>query len=152
MRLRLLASVLLILASTATVAAQSGDQAEFGALLDKFWTAWGTLDPDKAAPFYAKDAGLVFYDLAPLKYNGWGEYETGVLKVFADFESLRLNRNDDLRVSRKGKLAWTTHTVNASIKTKSGGMLELKVRHTAIWERRGKDWLVVHEHVSVPMP
>ena len=149
---RLLAVALPALTSMATVAAKSRDQAEFGALLDKFWTAWSTLDPDKAAPFYAKDAGLVFYDLAPLKFNGWEEYRAGVLKTFADFESLRVTRNDDLQVSRKGKLAWTTHTANVSIKTKGGATMELKARQTAIWERRGKEWLIVHEHISVPLP
>jgi hypothetical protein len=35
--------------------------------------AWQTLDTAKAAPFYAKDAGLAFYDVAPLKYTGWQE-------------------------------------------------------------------------------
>jgi ketosteroid isomerase-like protein len=24
------------------------------------------------------------------------------------------------------------------------------MRHTAIWEKRANDWLIVHEHVSVP--
>jgi ketosteroid isomerase-like protein len=30
--------------------------------------------------------------------------------------------------------------------------MELDARHTAIWERRGGKWLVVHEHISVPLP
>jgi hypothetical protein len=38
--------------------------------LEKLFTAWSDLDPAKAAPFYAKDADLTFFDIAPMKYNG----------------------------------------------------------------------------------
>ena len=48
---------------------------EFGGLIKQYYTAWSTLDPDRAAPLYAKDADLVFFDIAPLKYSGgWQEY------------------------------------------------------------------------------
>jgi hypothetical protein len=29
--------------------------------------------------------------------------------------------------------------------------LDLECRHTAIWEKRGAKWLIVHEHVSAPL-
>jgi ketosteroid isomerase-like protein len=34
---------------------------------------------------------------------------------------------------------------------KDGKGLEADTRQTAIWEKRGGKWLIVHEHVSVPM-
>jgi ketosteroid isomerase-like protein len=37
-------------------------------------------------------------------------------------------------------------------KTKDGKSIDLQVRYTGIWERRGKTWLLVHEHLSVPLP
>jgi ketosteroid isomerase-like protein len=30
--------------------------------------------------------------------------------------------------------------------------MEVDGRHTAIWEKRGAKWLIVHEHVSAPLP
>jgi ketosteroid isomerase-like protein len=129
----------------------SGDSAEFKALTDRYYTAWSSLNPDNAAPMYAKDADLVFYDIAPLKYTGWSEYDKGVRNVFSGFESLKLTPNNDLKVSRHGNIAWTTATVHLSAKQKGGGPIELECRHTAIWEKRGSQWLIVHEHFSTPL-
>ena len=44
-------------------------------LVESYYAAWNTLDADNPASFYAKDAKLVFFDLTPLKYNGWAEYK-----------------------------------------------------------------------------
>jgi ketosteroid isomerase-like protein len=38
-----------------------------------------------------------------------------------------------------------------SEKTKDGKAVETQVRYTGIWERRGRNWLLVHEHLSTPM-
>jgi hypothetical protein len=51
--------------------------------LQRLYTAWSDLDPAKAAPFYAKDADLVFFDIAPMKYTSWSEYVSGVPDAFA---------------------------------------------------------------------
>jgi len=135
-----------------TQAAKRGD-AEFKALIDRYYQAWSSANPENAAPLYAKDADLVFYDLAPLKYTGWAEYKVGVQKAFFDhMETGKLTPKDDLRVTRKGNVAWTTVTGHLSAKMKNGQALEADFRHTAIWEKSGGKWVIVHEHVSVPMP
>src|SRR5438552_11541415 len=51
-------------------------------LAQKVMDAWATLDTSKPAPYYAKDGDNVYFDLLPLKYNGWDEYSKGVTKVF----------------------------------------------------------------------
>jgi ketosteroid isomerase-like protein len=43
-------------------------------------------------------------------------------------------------------------SLHLSIAFKDGKTEEIDARHTAIWEKRGGKWLIVHEHVSVPMP
>ena len=151
MKTKTLAPICLLLCLAGTSSAQSGDQAQFKSLLEKFWAAWSTLDVQKAAPFYAKDAGLVFFDVAPLKYTGWEEYQAGAAKVFADWASMKAALNDDLKVDRRKKIAWTSHTVDGEIQPKTGPPMKLKFRHTAVWERLGNNWVIVHEHVSVPM-
>jgi len=68
---------------------------------------WSTGDPTKVAPLFAKDPDLIFFDITPLKYNGWGEYEKGVAVVFADYQSLKCTVNDDAHGGRSGNQAWT---------------------------------------------
>ena len=42
--------------------------------------------------------------------------------------------------------------LNLSANPKAGGAMEVDCRHTAIWEKGGGKWLIVHEHVSAPLP
>src|SRR5882757_467752 len=42
---------------------QATDQARFRALIDAYCTAWSTADANAPAKFYAKDEGLIFYDI-----------------------------------------------------------------------------------------
>jgi len=125
---------------------------DFKALMAKTIAAWATLDPAKAAPYYAKDVGLAFYDLAPLKYTGWAEYQAGTTQLFAGFSSLKLAVNDDVRTQQRGNVAWGSATVRGEMVKKDGSKQALDARWSVIWEKRGNDWLVVHEHFSLPAP
>src|SRR5271167_138975 len=58
------------------------DEATFRKLIDGYCGAWSSGNPANATKFYAQDAGLIFYDLAPFQYNGWKEYLVGVQKEF----------------------------------------------------------------------
>lgn len=141
------------LARAKRTAAKPAPDAEFKKMIDEYYTAWSTLNPDNAAKYYAKDADIVFYDVAPLKYNSWAEYRAGVIKAFTEpMLSGKLTPNDDLKVTRRGAIVWTTVTFHLSAKPKAGGAMEVDCRHTAIWEKRGGKWLIVHEHVSAPLP
>jgi ketosteroid isomerase-like protein len=132
----------------------TGVDAEFKKLIEDYYAAWSMLNTDAPAKYYAKDADLVFYDIAPMKYNSWQAYHDGVQKYFFDTAtSAKLVPNmNDLKVTRRGDVAWTTVTFHLSSALKAGGATELDARHTAIWERIGGRWLIVHEHVSVPLP
>ena len=129
-----------------------GEMAEFKGMIDRYALTWSTLNPDSAGVLYAKDADLVFYDLAPLKYAGWSEYNKGVRDVFAGFETMTLTPSTDLKVTRQGKIAWTTVTYHTSVKPKGGDPMQMDARQTLIWEKRDGKWLIVHEHFSAPLP
>jgi ketosteroid isomerase-like protein len=134
-------------------ASKSRETDEFNGFLKEYYATWSTLDPDKAAHFYAKDADLVFYDIAPLKYDhGWQQYrDTFKNSVAPTFASLRITPNDDLKVIRKGSVALTTLTFHVVARMKEGAPLDFDGRHTIFWERRHGHWLIVHEHVSKPL-
>src|SRR5262245_16966913 len=74
------------LASNLNAATAADD--DLRALVARYWTAWQS-GPDAAAPLYAKDADLVFYDLEPLKYVGWNQYKRGVVpNILEKFSSI----------------------------------------------------------------
>lgn len=127
--------------------------ADFQTMIIEYYEAWSTLNPDNAAKYYAKDADIIFYDIAPLEYHSWSQYKAGVIKAFTEtMSSGRLTPNNDLKVTQRGNIVWTTVTFHLSAKPKAGGALEVDCRHTAIWEKRGSKWLIVHEHISAPLP
>ena len=145
-------SMLLCALPASSAPKSSGGDAEFKALIKQYYEAWSSANTDKPAPLYAKDPDLVFYDVAPLKYTGWEEYKQGVQKNLLDqISSGVLTPKDDLKVNRRGNIAWTTVTGHFSAKMKDGKAMEMETRHTAIWEKRGGKWLIVHEHVSAPV-
>ena len=83
----------------------ASDDAKFRKLIDDYCAAWSTGNADAPAKFYAKDNGLVFYDLAPFSYHSWKEYHDGVQKeFFANMASGTLTAGKDLRVSRRGTM------------------------------------------------
>lgn len=127
------------------------DKTSFKELIEQYYAAWNTGDPANAAPLYAKDANLIFYDITPLKYNGWREYDAGVRNVLGTFASAKFVPQPDMNVTRHGSIAWTTVTWHLSGKKKTGETVEMDGRHTAIWENRAGKWLIVHEHFSAPL-
>ncbi len=161
MRIRLTPLLLAILLTAVMVSAQHttgaankqsvGAESEIRTTLEQLYAAWSDLDPAKAAPFYAKDPDLAFFDVAPMKYTGWSEYAAGVPKAFANYRSAKFTLNDDLRVHRHGNLAWATATWRGELARKDGANEHIEGRYTAVLEKRGKGWLLVHEHMSVPL-
>jgi uncharacterized protein (TIGR02246 family) len=124
----------------------------FRALIQSLYDAWSDLDAAKAAPFYAKEADHVFFDITPLKYTGWTEYAEGVPKAFAAYSSGKFTVGKDFKVHRHGNLAWATATWRAELLKKDGAKENAEGRYTVVLEKRGDDWLIVHEHMSVPAP
>jgi ketosteroid isomerase-like protein len=128
------------------------DEATFRSLIDDYCAAWSAGNADAPAKFYAQNDGLVFYDVAPFAYHSWKEYHAGVQKEFLDgADAVKLTAGKDLRVTRRGLIAWTTVTIHLYEKAKDGKTTDADMRYTGIWERRGAKWLLVHEHLSVPM-
>jgi len=119
------------------------------ALMQQIWDAWSTRDPANAAKFYAKGPHM-FFDIAPLKYESWKEYENGVKTVLAGFSSLKCMVNNDAQIHPHGNLVWGTATVHVVEVKTDGTNGESDFRWTVVWEKQAGQWLIVHEHVSEP--
>jgi ketosteroid isomerase-like protein len=124
---------------------------ELKTLMRRIMHAWDELDPAKAAPYYAKDPNLIFYDNSPLKYTGWKEYASGVPKEFAGYKSYKTTLADDIAAHRLGNFAWGIATWRADAIKKNGSTEVVYGRWTVLFEKRGEQWLIIHEHVSVPV-
>jgi ketosteroid isomerase-like protein len=139
-----------ILATAATSADR--EEAALRGLVPNIVAAWGTMDISKIATYYAADADFAYFDIVPLKYNNWKEYSAGAQKyLFDPNRSISAKLNDDLAVHRRGSLAWATFTLAIDLVSKEGGASHLNARWSMVLEKRAKGWIVVHEHVSVPL-
>jgi ketosteroid isomerase-like protein len=101
--------------------------------------------------FYAKDAGLAFFDVMPLKYRGWQDYQDGFQKIAAGYRSLDITVAPDFHATQAGDVAWVTYTLDLVMQPTTGDAVKVEARGTDILEKRGEEWMIVHEHVSVPM-
>ncbi len=120
------------------------------AYLQKIWDGWSTLDPANVAQYYASGSH-VFFDIAPLKYNSWEEYDKGVKGVLSGYKSAKFTLNDDLAIHPHGDLVWATATVKSEMTTKAGKVEMSDMRWTGVLENQDGKWLIIHEHVSAPV-
>lgn len=120
------------------------------AYMQKIWDGWSTLDTANVAQYYASGPHT-FFDIAPLKYNSWDEYQAGVKSVVAGYKSAKFTVNDDAAIHPEGDWAWGTATVAEEMTTKAGKVEMGNFRWTVIWQNQDGKWLIVHEHVSAPL-
>ena len=78
------------------------------AYLQKIWDGWSTLDPTAQKQYYAQGPH-VFFDIAPLKYANWDEYQAGVTQVLATYKTARCTVNDDAQIHKSGEAYWIRH-------------------------------------------
>ena len=89
------------------------------AYLQKIWDGWSTLDTANVAKFYATGPHT-FFDIAPLKYGSWDEYEKGAKGVLSGYKSAKFTVNDDAAIHPHGDLVWATATIKEEMTTKTG--------------------------------
>jgi len=136
---------------TLSTASADRDEDTVRALVPKIVNAWGSLNMSNVDPYYATDADFAFFDILPLKYNNWSEYRQGAQKVFFDPNQSVKATVSYLRVHTRSSLAWATFIVGLDLTPKQGNPSHLDARWTMVLEKRLKDWIVVHEHVSAPL-
>jgi ketosteroid isomerase-like protein len=118
--------------------------------LQKIWNGWAALNPSDQAQYYAKGPHT-FFDIAPVKYSSWDEYQAGVTKLLAGYKAGKFVVNDDAQIHPAGDIVWTTATVASDMTTKAGKREMGTFRWTAVFQKQEGKWLIIHEHVSAPM-
>ena len=125
-------------------------QAEVGALLDSRSEAVWTKDIDRLMSFYSPD--VVYFDLVPgLQYTGSTALRARFLNWFDAFDGSIGQEIRDLNVPASGDIAAAYMLIRASGTLKNGREVGYWVRATTCCRRSDQGWLVVHEHVSLPV-
>ena len=98
---------------------QSAGRLPDKAYLQKILDGWSAGNAANMAQYY--DQGQYnFFDIAPLKYSNWAEYQKGVTELLKGYKSLKLTLNDDTQIHTDGNLTWTTTTVKEDAVTAAG--------------------------------
>jgi ketosteroid isomerase-like protein len=151
---RVVVVVMVLMVALSFGQAKKGAKAAGGgpdkAFMQKVWDGWSTLDVSNVSEFYATGPH-VFFDIAPLKYASWEEYQKGVVNVIADFKTAKFTVNDDVELHPAGQYVWGTSTVKEDATMKSGKREMSTFRWTVVFEKQNGKWLIVHEHISSPM-
>lgn len=120
------------------------------ALLQKIWDGWASLDSSNQAQYYAQGAHT-FFDLAPLKYSSWDEYQKGSAALLGGYKSAKFTVNDDADTHTSGDTAWGSSTIKSEMVSKAGKHEMATFRWTYVFQKQDGKWLIVHEHVSEPL-
>ena len=120
------------------------------AYLQKVLDGWSALKPAKMKQYYAQDDHL-FFDIAPVKYSNWTEYQAGVTELLESYKSLKMTLNDDAQIHHEGNLTWVVATIKEESVSSTNKHEMGTFRWTVVFQKQkdGK-WFIVHEHTSVP--
>lgn len=133
--------------------AQPDDEAQIRALEHRFADAFKAKDVGGIMVNYEHSRNLVVFDVVPRsEYLGWDAYKKDWQDFFALIDGpIPLFEIKDLTINVDGNLAYSYSFQHHLAKTKAGGSQDLTVRVTDVYRKSGGKWLIVQEHVSVPV-
>jgi ketosteroid isomerase-like protein len=110
------------------------------------------LDRARVEHLYKRDEDFTAYDVAPPVggYLGWAAYAKGWDHLGGKFSEFHYELGDDLRVLRRGDVAWASMSCASSGKSADGVPFRKELRATLVMVKEGDKWFVVQEHVSTP--
>ena len=137
--------------TTAKVANPNAESA-IRALEDRFAAAVNAGDVDAIMKNYVPDESLVVFDLVPRKqYRGAEAYRKNWEDFFAHFRGKPKFAITDLSVTASGDIGFSHSFQHVTGSDVQGRPIERTVRVTDGYRKIGGDWLIVLEHVSMPV-
>jgi len=132
--------------------AAHSDKAAIEALEKGFADAVNAKDLDAIMKAYAPGKTLFVFDVAPPRQHvGWEDYKTDWQQLLSSFPGSIKFSISDLSITTVGPVAYG-HSIQSLQSTRSNGSkFELVVRVTDVYRKMHGEWLIVQEHVSVPV-
>jgi ketosteroid isomerase-like protein len=132
--------------------AKSADEAKIEELEAAFAAAFIAKSVDAIMKVYVPDESLIVFDVVPPRqYVGANAYRKDWEDFFAAFKGPLKFEITDLHVVADGTLGYGHSIQHVSGTDAKGQPMDLVVRVTDAYRKVGNDWLIVHEHVSVPV-
>ncbi|HTE28888.1 MAG TPA: nuclear transport factor 2 family protein [Chryseolinea sp.] len=133
-------------------AAALDDEAAIRALEDKFAAAFNAGDIDGMMKNYIADESLVVFDVVPPRQHlGADAYHDAWVGFFAHFTGTPKIAISDLGITVDGNLGFSHSIQHVTGIDKQGHAVDRTVRVTDGYRKIGGKWLIVLEHVSVPV-
>ena len=141
-------------AATRTVAhmeeAMTSPQSEVSALLDRWSEAIRAKDIERLMALYAPD--IVYFDVVPpLHYTGHAALRRNFLRWFETYTGAIGQEIHDVRILASGNIAVAHLLIRASGTLKNGQEVRYWVRATVCCQRADQQWVITHEHISLPV-
>lgn len=130
----------------------TNDEAAIRALEDRFVSAFNTGDIDAMMKNYIPDNSLVVFDVVPPRQHlGADEYRKAWEQFFSHFKGIPKIAITDLSITVDGNVGFS-HSIQHVTGTNTEGLsIDRTVRVTDGYRKIGGNWLIVLEHVSVPV-
>jgi len=130
----------------------SGDEAAIRALEGKFAAAVNSGDIDAIMKNYIPDKSLVVFDVVPREQSsGADAYRKDWQDFFSHFKGKPRIEITNLGITVEGNLGFGHSIQHVTGIDKEGRPVDRTVRVTDGYRKIGGNWLIVLEHVSVPV-
>jgi len=127
-------------------------KAEIQALEDRFAAAFNAKDLDGIMKVYEPGPNLFVFDVIPPRdYAGWDAYRKDWQDFLGTFKGPIKVTVSDLDIFADANMGYShsiQHVTGTDTKDKA---VDFAVRVTDVYQKIGGAWLIVHEHVSVPV-
>lgn len=127
-------------------------KAEIQALEDQFAAAFNAKDLDGIMKVYAPGPNLFVFDVTPPRQHvGWDDYRKDWQSFLATFKGPIKATVNDLAIFADGSMGYSHSIQHVTGTDMKGKPVEFAVRVTDVYRKIKGQWLIVHEHVSVPV-
>jgi len=130
----------------------TNDKAEIEALVMKYNDAFNARNVDQIMSCYAPGKGLFVFDaIPPREYASWDAYKRDWEGLLSAYPGPVKNTVSELSITVVGPVAYGRNVQAGTFTRKDGSKLNVTVRVTDVYRKLNGKWLVVQEHVSVPV-
>jgi uncharacterized protein (TIGR02246 family) len=128
------------------------DEAAIRALEDRFAAAFNAGDINAMMKNYIPDKSLVVFDVVPPRQHlGADEYRNAWVGFFKHFKGTPKIGISDLHITVDGNVGFSHSIQHVTGTDIQGNSIDRTVRVTDGYRKIGGNWLIVLEHVSVPI-
>ena len=146
------AAIIMVLASATACFAAADDEAAIRALEERFTEALNAGDVDAMMKNYVPDQSLVVFDVVPPRQHlGADAYRKAWVGFFASFKGTPKIAITDLAMIVDGNVGFSRSIQHVTGTDKKGHPVDRTVRVTDGYRKIGGEWLIVLEHISVPV-